>query len=106
MLSKNFFYRGIDEPLPERTRLRAGPLEMLFEGGDLRSVHLGEREILRRLYVAVRDGAWGTIPARLSNLRLQVEEDAFSIEYDVENQQGAIDFAWHAALKGDSAGHV
>ena len=106
MLNPNFLYRGSDEPLPERIRLRAGPLEMLFDNGDLRSLRLGGREILRRVYVAVRDGTWGTIPARISNLRVQIDEDSFAIDYDVENQQGGIDFAWHAALRGTASGRV
>ena len=106
MLNLNFLYRGSNEPLPERIRLHAGVLEMLFDNGDLRSIRLGNREILRRVYVAVRDGTWGMIPARISNLSVQIDEDSFAIEYDVENLQGEIDFTWHAALLGTASGRV
>ena len=34
-------YYGKDEPLPEQTQLRAGPLSMIFEAGDLRYIRLG-----------------------------------------------------------------
>ncbi len=106
MLSQNFLFRGIDEPLPEMLSLRAGPLTMLFDNGDLRSVCLGEREILRRVYLAVRDRHWGTISAALSNLRIQLNQNTFTIEYDIRNRRDEIDFAWHAVLSGDSDGRV
>ena len=51
-------YYGWDGPLPEKRELRAGPLTLLFEGGDLRYVRLGDHEVLRRVYVSVRDSNW------------------------------------------------
>ena len=46
-------------PIP----LRAGPLTLLFEPdlAFLRYVRLGEREVLRGVYAAVRDRNWGTV---------------------------------------------
>ena len=35
-------YYGKDEPLPEQTQLRAGPLSMIFEAGDLRYIRFGD----------------------------------------------------------------
>ena len=50
-LSKNVLYYGKEEPLPEQTALRAGPLSLVYEEGDLRYIRLGNQEILRRVYV-------------------------------------------------------
>ena len=61
MLPKNVLTYGRGAPLPERTPLRAGPLTLFYEAGDLRYVKPGDREILRRVYVAVRDRNWGTV---------------------------------------------
>ncbi len=61
MLPKAVLYYGKDEPLPEQVPLRAGPLTLSYEAGDLRYIKLGEHEILRRIYVAIRDRNWGTI---------------------------------------------
>ncbi len=106
MLTRNYLYHGSDAPLPSPTRLRAGPLELLFEDGDLRTLRLGGQEIVRRIYVAVRDKAWGTIPAQYTNLRVQVDQDTFTIDYDVTHQAGEIDFAWHGTLRGGPDGHI
>lgn len=106
MLPKNILLTGRAQLPPEPIPLRAGPLRLLFDQGDLRAICLGEFEILRRVYVAVRDRNWGTTPAQLSNLTLRIEENAFSIDYDVENQQGEIDFAWHGRLSGTPEGRI
>ena len=55
----------------EPTRLRAGPLTTLFVDGDLRRVGLGGREVVRRLYGAVRDRNWGTVPGETRELRIE-----------------------------------
>ncbi len=95
---------GKDEPLPEQVPLRAGPLSLIFEAGDLRTLRLGGREVLRRVYVAVRDRNWGTIPSALSNVRIESRDDSFRIAYDVENRQGEIDFFWKGTITGDAQG--
>jgi hypothetical protein len=106
MLKQEWIYRGIDETLPERIPLRAGPLEMLYDSGDLRAIRLGNHEIVRRIYVAVRDRSWGTIAARLHSLRMQIEDETFLIEYDVENRRDEIDFSWHGTLRGEANGRI
>src|SRR5438093_1936667 len=106
MLPLNVLYYGKDEPLPARKELRAGPLSLVWEEGDLRYVKLGEREILRRVYAAVRDRNWGTVPARLSNVRMEADPNTFRIDYDAEHQEGEIDFAWHGTITGDAQGTI
>ena len=64
-------YYGKDEPLPEQVQLRAGPLSMIFEAGDLRYIRFGDYEILRRIYVAVRDHNWDTILPQLSDVQIE-----------------------------------
>ena len=105
-LPRRVLYYGVDAPLPEQIPLRAGPLSLVFEAGDLRHIRLGEREILRRVYVAIRDRNWGTVLPRLSNLKKEMGEDSFRISYDVENQQGDIDFFWKATIIGATDGSI
>ncbi|HEX8198928.1 MAG TPA: hypothetical protein VF590_00470, partial [Isosphaeraceae bacterium] len=97
---------GTDEPLPEREPVRAGPLTMIFEAGDLRSVRLGDREILRRVYVAVRDRNWDTVPAVLADVRIERGSDWFAIAFRAEHRQDPVDFAWVGTIRGDSAGTI
>lgn len=61
---------GSEAPLPERIPLRAGPLSLVFEAGDLRYLSLGSHEAIRRVYGAVRDRDWGTVPGLTTNLAL------------------------------------
>lgn len=103
-LSVNTIRYGRDEPLPEAIPLRAGPLALLFQNGDLRYVRLGQQEILRRVYIAVRDHNWDTIPLALSNLQIEDDGDAFRIRYDASHQQGHIDFRWRGTIQGDADG--
>ncbi len=106
MLSKNVLYYGKDEPLPERLELHAGPLSLMYEQGDLRYIKLGDREVLRRVYVAIRDRNWGTILPAFSSVQLDVASDSFRITYDVENKQGDIDFFWHGTIVGNAQGTI
>src|SRR4051812_40953000 len=105
-LPPNVLRYGVDEPLSQQIPLRAGPLRLVFENGDLRYVTLGEREVLRRVYVAVRDRNWDTIPLRLSNLQVRQQNDAFNVSFDARHTQGEVDFAWRGTLMGDADGTV
>lgn len=97
---------GRDEPLPEQRLLRAGPLSLVYEHGDLRYIRLGEREIIRRIYVAVRDHNWATVPATLHNVEISADADSFEIRYDASHQAGPIEFAWHATISGAADGTI
>jgi len=105
-LTRYELWYGRDEPRPQRTLLRAGPLSALWEGGDLRGVRLGDVEILRRVYVAARDENWDTIPARLSNVSTDVRDDRFVITYDASNSSRSLELQWHATITGEPDGTI
>jgi hypothetical protein len=106
VIPTNVLYDGREEPLPARVRLWAGPLSLVYQQGDLRYLRLGEREVLRRVYVAVRDRNWGTIPATLSSVRILRREDAFEITFDARHWEGEIDFAWRGRIVGTPEGAI
>lgn len=106
MLPKNVWYYGKEAALPKQELLRAGPLSLVYEEGDLRYIRLGDREVLRRMYVAVRDRNWGTVPPRLSNVQMDIGEGSFRIAYDVEHRQGDIDFFWKGTITGRADGTI
>ena len=53
--------------------MRAGPLTAVLDGVDLRYVRLGDTELVRRIYVAVRDRNWNTIPGVASEVEIEQE---------------------------------
>jgi hypothetical protein len=56
--------------------LRAGSLTLEYDpaAGDLRYIRCGEREIVRRIYAAVRNQNWFTVPATLTETLRDVQE--------------------------------
>ncbi len=105
-LSRNVLLYGAEKPLPERIPLRAGPLSLNYENGDLRTIRLGRHEILRRIYVAIRDHNWDTALPRLANVRVEAGGNSFRISYDVENKLGDIDFFWQGEITGQPDGAI
>jgi D-apionolactonase len=106
MLSQPVLYYGKTDLLPDPIPLRAGPLSLLYDNGDLRSIRLDGQEIVRRVYVAIRDRNWGTIAPSFSDVEMKVEEDRFTIHYAVENRAGEIDFAWRGEIHGEADGTI
>jgi hypothetical protein len=105
-LPRNVILYGRQADLPETVPLRAGPLSLLFEAGDLRYVRFGDHEILRRVYVAVRDRNWATIPMRTSDLNIDAADDRFTITYSADHQEREIDFHWAATIQGTADGRI
>lgn len=100
------FWYGRNEPPPQRTALRAGLLTAFLEGADLRDLRLGGVELVRRLYFAVRDENWDTIPAELKNLSIEVDANSFVVSFDGHHRNRDIDFRWHAAIQGNQGGDI
>ncbi len=105
-MNTNTLLYGSPAPLPEQIPLRAGPLSMLFENGDLRYLRLGETEAVRRIYAAARDRDWGTAPNVLSDLQMDIRSDAFDITFACTNRHRDIDFVWRGALRGTADGVI
>lgn len=99
-------YHGTDQPLPEERMLQAGPLSLIFEDGSLRYIRLGEREILRRVYVAVRDHNWDTVVPVITDLRIVSDNESFHITYEAEHKLREVEFRWRGTIKGDAQGTV
>ncbi len=89
-----------------RTALRAGPLSLVLERGELAFITLGEVEVLRRIYVAIRDRNWGTVPPVLSEVREEIGEESFRVSFLSVNRERDIDFSWRALLTGEPDGTV
>ena len=97
---------GRNEPPPQRIALRAGPLTAFMEGADLRDLRWRGVEIVRRLYFALRDENWDTIPAQLENLSIDAGANTFLIAFDAHHRNRDVDFRWHATIHGAQNGNI
>ena len=103
---KKILYYGKDEPLAKQIEIKAGPLSLFYEAGDLRYIKINEKEIVRRVYVAVRDHNWDTIIPAISNIQINSSIDSFKITYDVKHIQNDVNFIWKAEIVGKSDGSI
>jgi hypothetical protein len=104
MTPVSVIHDGTGRPQPEQRPLRAGPLDLVYEAGDLRYVRFGGREVVRRWYAAVRDPNWGTVPGVITDEQVEAHPDSFRVRYTSTHSQGDIHFVWHADISGSPDG--
>ena len=86
--------------------LRAGPLRLVFDRGELRWIRLGEREVLRGIYVAVREEGWATVPAELEDLEIEAEPESFRVRFRALHRRGGVRFDWVGLVEGGKDGSI
>jgi hypothetical protein len=91
---------GIPDQLPQQSILKAGQLELTYENGSLRWIKIGNTEILRMIYSAVRDRNWGTIEPKIEEEILNIEEHSFDIRLKVNYDAGPIHFSADYRITG------
>ncbi len=91
---------------PEQVMLKSSNLDLVYQAGDLRYIRFGSVELIRRIYVAIRDLNWNTIPAEISDLEMHAEEDRFSISFNAHHQSGNLDYSWQACIIGEADGKI
>jgi D-apionolactonase len=97
---------GVEAPIAEMRPLRAGPVTVLLDGVDLRYLRIGGTEFVRRVYSAVRDVDWDTVPAVVSDVHIEESDGGFRVEFDARHARREVDFAWHGTIIGDPSGRV
>ncbi len=72
--------------------------------GDLRYLRVGGVEVLRRIFVSVRDSSWGTIGATTSELLVEQRKEGFIVSFKAEHRRGEMAFLWHGSILAESKG--
>jgi hypothetical protein len=106
MLSKPYLHAGSEPQRP--ILLKAGPLTLSFEPdtGFLRHVRLGDHEVVRALYAAVRDQNWATIRPEVTIREKTVAADSFHLAFDCRCQGEGVDYFWKGTISGDATGKL
>lgn len=86
--------------------LSAGPLTLEYTDTYISRIKFNGTEVIRRIYFALRDEGWDTIPQIISNFKLQSGEDYFNICFDAVNNCGEIDFTWKGNIYGSKEGKI
>jgi hypothetical protein len=86
--------------------LHAGPVRVLFADGDLRQCRRDGTEIVRRVYVAIRDLDWNTLPGEISGLEVADEGEKFRIRFTRRHRAGGLDYQWQAEIDGEADGTI
>jgi D-apionolactonase len=99
--------RGRAEPAGALVEVSAGPARLFLDGGDVRYYSVNGVEVLRRVYVAVRNAAWETLPAVVSEAEVR-EEDGGGLRasYQARAVGGEIAFAWQVVISLAATGEL
>ena len=75
---------GTEEQPVETRLLRAGPLSVELDAGNLRYIRYDGHEAIRAVSYVVRDQYWGTFNAEIESLEVEETADGFTVTYDAE----------------------
>lgn len=76
------------------------------ETAFLRYVRLGTTELVRGVFVAVRDHNWDTIPFEFDDFKIDRAEGSFSIRFVANSHHRDVKFQWIGTLHGSASGEV
>ena len=105
-ISERQWWYGRDEPPEEAVLLRAGPVSLRLVGRDLRNLRFGGVELAQRVYVAVRDRNWDTVPGEVLRREVDAGEDRFAVRLEVRHRQPGVDVTWRGDVVGGPDGTV
>lgn len=86
--------------------LDAGPVRLKLQDGELRYLRVGDKEIVRRIYFAVRNGNWDTAMPRFTQVKVDKAADHFAVQLAAECKMGAVEYSWTAKITGAPDGKI
>lgn len=99
-LPLKMLYFGSDASTPDVIPLRAGALSLSFSAGDLRHIYINGVEVVQRIYFALRDENWNTIPLNITEVDLERTERSFRLSFEAHHPHKLIQMRWRATIIG------
>jgi len=97
---------GTEQPDVVGRILKAGPMSVEFDNGQLRYIRVNGVEVLRAVGFLIRDRNWGTATPEISNLKVDQRADSFSVSFHavcrIENQE----LSYDARIEGSKEGNL
>ena len=97
---------GTEQPVAPPKTLRAGPLTVELENGNLRYVRYRGIEVLRAISFLVRDRNWATYGAAIDNLKVGQGSDDFTVSYNGACKDEAQELRYRATIRGRADGSL
>lgn len=86
---------------------KAGIFTVGYRKGFIRRVRYGNIEVVRMIYMALRDQNWNTYEPIIENEKINEESDSFSVRYDCFHElNGKRIFKWHSIIHGKANGEI
>ena len=86
--------------------LHAGPITVKLEDGELRYLYVGQKEIVRRVYFAVRDGQWKTAMPKFTSMTVDDQGDHFVVALSAACKMDKVDYQWQGVISGSADGKI
>ena len=97
---------GTEQAVAPPKILRAGPLTVELENGNLRYIRYRGIEVLRAIAFLVRDRNWATYGPAIENLKVGQGPDSFTVGYDAACKDAAQELRYRATIKGRADGSL
>src|SRR5258706_3964033 len=105
-ISRAIMLCGTEQPDTPGRILKAGPLSVEFENGQLRYLKVSGVEVLRVVGFLIRDKDWGTATPAISNLRIDQRSDSFSVSFHAEIRIESQQLLYDARIEGTKDGNL
>jgi hypothetical protein len=92
--------------------LSAGPIRCKLVDGELRYLKIGDTEIVRRVFFAVRTKTWDTLTPRISVSSIKTRPGSFELAFEAECERSAAGYdsdgaySWAAKVVGTNDGTI
>lgn len=97
---------GTEQPDTVGRILRAGPLQVEFDNGQLRYLRVNGVEVLRAVGFLVRDENWGTYTPKISDLAIAETSSSFSVAFHAVCSRPGQEIAYDARIEGSADGKL
>lgn len=86
--------------------LNAGPVRIKLAEGELRYLRVNGREVLRRVYFAVRDARWDTVPPNFEVTEVVSGVEEFTAKLRARCVNEIADVGWSGRIQGRADGSI
>ncbi|HYJ17751.1 MAG TPA: hypothetical protein VEW72_01120 [Burkholderiales bacterium] len=97
---------GTEQPDVVGRILKAGPMSVEFDNGQLRYIRVNGVEVLRAVGFLIRDRNWGTATPEISGLKVDQRADGFSVSFHAVCRIGDQELSYDARIEGSRDGNL